>query len=129
MFLIVPPMSFTYHKAQSKIYPEPNLCKSWGLWMGGFLHLFNNGKVFTFINRHHFLPPLKSKHNIPPIFKTEIQGYTVPSTYCSNFCQVLYVGAQPNWRKLTGVGRFFLSLKITVIMVSCAKWLNWMLGH
>ncbi len=40
--------------AQGKIYHEPNLCRSWGRWMGGFLHL------------------LKSRHNFPPILEESL---------------------------------------------------------
>jgi hypothetical protein len=43
-----PTLNFTYCKTRSKIYHEPNLCKSQGIWMEGFLcPLFNSGRVFT----------------------------------------------------------------------------------
>jgi hypothetical protein len=43
-----PTLNFTYCKTQSKICHEPNLCRSQGIWMGGFLCLLiNDGRVFT----------------------------------------------------------------------------------
>jgi hypothetical protein len=48
--------------------------------VGGFLCLLlNNGRVLTPISRHY----------IPPDSKREIHGYKVPSTYTTDFLQVL----------------------------------------
>jgi len=48
--------------------------------VGGFLCLLlNRGRVLTPISRHY----------IPPDSKREIHGYKVPSTYTTDFLQVL----------------------------------------
>jgi hypothetical protein len=36
------------------------------------------------------LPLLKCRHNIPPFFRRESDGYKAPSKYTSDFLQVLY---------------------------------------
>jgi hypothetical protein len=51
------PIVFTYHKAQGKIYYEPNLCTSGRVGGGGiFCVLLNGGRVLTPMSRHNFAP-------------------------------------------------------------------------
>jgi hypothetical protein len=59
--------------------------------MGGILCLLlNSERVLTPTSIGIIsLPSLRSRHNIPTISRREIDGYKVPSTYTTNFLQVL----------------------------------------
>jgi hypothetical protein len=74
--------TYTYHKAQHKIYHEPNLRRSWGKCMRVFLCLhLNRGRVLTPISRHNFPPTLWGVGKISlPISRREIHEYWVRFT-------------------------------------------------
>jgi hypothetical protein len=86
-------MGFTYRKPWGKIYHESNLCRSWGVGVGGILCLLLNTR-------------------------REIYGYKVPSKYSTDFLRVLYESKMhvKNWNA-SSYGQFFFSKHPPLIII------------